>query len=47
MNNDSVTIEISSELYQSLREYCDRNGYRFIDFVEDSLETATYRDELE
>ena len=47
MNGDTEQIEITSELYENLREYCDQNGYRFVDFIEDSLETATYRDELE
>jgi oligoendopeptidase F len=47
MTDGTVKIEISVELYNSMREYCDQNGYRFIEFIEDSLESATYRDELE
>lgn len=43
MNKTTERIEISSELYQSLRDYCDQNGLRFVDFIEDSLELATYR----
>ena len=47
MNEGTVKIELSEEIYKNIREYCDQNGYRFVDFVEDSLELATYRDELE
>jgi hypothetical protein len=47
MADDTVRVDISAELYQNLREYCDQNSLRFFDFIEDSLESATYRDELE
>ncbi len=47
MTDATVKIKISDELYQNIREYCDKNSLRFIDFIEDSLESATYRDELE
>ena len=47
MADDTVKIDISVELYQNIREYCDKNSLRFIDFIEDALESATYRDELE
>jgi len=47
MHDGIVKIDISVELYQNIREYCDQNSLRFVDFIEDSLESATYRDELE
>ncbi len=30
-------IPIDSELHAELRDYCDRRGIRFVDFVEDAL----------
>ena len=44
---DSEIVRITSGLYKELREFCDRNSIRFVDFIEDSLESATYRYELE
>lgn len=41
------TIRISLQLYDELRTFCDRVGIPFLAFVEDSLETATRRYELE
>jgi len=36
-NDELKIIKINSELYNSLREYCDKQNIRLIDFVEDSL----------
>jgi len=47
MEQNVFRINIAASLYQELREYCDRVGVAFLDFVEDALEKATYRDELE
>lgn len=41
------TIRISSQLYKELREFCDQVEISFLDFVEESLEAATRRYELE
>ena len=41
------TIGISSQLYVELREFCDQVEISFLDFVEESLEAATRRYELE
>ena len=46
-NQDLKIIRINSKLYDQLRGYCDLNGIRFIDFVEDSLENAFSLNELE
>jgi len=47
VDQDTHSIEIDHSLYNELREYCDRNGLRFLEFIEETLEAATYRDELE
>lgn len=39
-NKKRETIKINSELYDSLREWCDRENIRLIDFVEESLQSA-------
>jgi len=39
-------IMIRADLYRLLRDYCDDNGLRLVDFVEDALENAPYREEL-
>lgn len=44
---DQKKIPISLELYETLREFCDNVGTPFLDFIEDSLESATLRHELE
>lgn len=38
-------IHIDGELYDSLREYCDKAGIRFREFVEEALESAPAREE--
>jgi len=46
-NKELKTIKINSELYNFLREYCDKQNIRLIDFVEESLEnTVSYYDQL-
>jgi cell division septum initiation protein DivIVA len=40
-------IRISSQLYDELREFCDQVEISFLNFVEESLEAATRRYELE
>ena len=47
MPEDTRHITIDGALYRELRSYCDENGIRLLDFIEDSLETATYRREME
>ena len=47
MKEDFQTITIDGALYKELRGYCDANGIRLVDFIEDSLETAIYRSEME
>jgi hypothetical protein len=39
---DPRTIEIDPEVYDSVREFCDRHDLRFLDFVEEALETAMF-----
>ncbi len=46
-NEELATVKIDIELYRQLREYCDKEYVRFKDFVEESLENAIYRGELE
>jgi hypothetical protein len=41
---EKETIRIDHELYLRLREHCDREGIRFVDFVENSLEDALARE---
>lgn len=43
--DDTRHIKIDSELHDELCEYCDREGLRLSDFIEDSLENAIYRHE--
>lgn len=47
MSQAVETIAIRRDLYDELRLYCDSNGIRLRAFIEDSLETATDRDEME
>lgn len=37
---DKEHIQIDPDLYLGVREFCDKSGLRFIDFVEDALEQA-------
>jgi hypothetical protein len=41
------TIRVSADLFDELRNYCDRNGIRLLAFIEEALEKATYVDEIE
>jgi uncharacterized protein with von Willebrand factor type A (vWA) domain len=36
----SKSVRIDAGLYDVLRAHCDRNGIRFLDFVEEALESA-------
>ncbi len=47
VNEKLATVIIDIELYNQLREHCDRNYIRFKDFVEESLENAIYANEME
>jgi hypothetical protein len=38
------TIRIDNDLYLRLREHCDRDGVRFLDFLENALEDALLRE---
>jgi hypothetical protein len=44
---EQKNIPLSVELYEALREFCDKIGTPFLDFIEESLENATQRHELE
>lgn len=44
MANRSIAIE--SSLYKHLRQYCDKEGIRFVDFVEEALANAVEREEI-
>jgi hypothetical protein len=37
---------IDPHLYSALRRYCDANGLRFLDFLEEALDNAIRRDEI-
>jgi hypothetical protein len=41
----TIAIKIDRGLYDVLRKFCDQEGRRFKDFVEDSLENAVYTEE--
>ena len=45
-HKDLESIRIRADLYQELRDYCDRNGMRFRSFVEDALESAPHQEDL-
>jgi len=42
---NTTTIKIDDRLYDLLRRFCDKEGRRLKDFVEDALENAIYTDE--
>jgi len=44
---DRQPVSISSELFDFLRGFCDQKGIRFVDFIEDALENAAHRHDLE
>ena len=39
-------IQIDSDLHADLRDYCDKCGIRFVDFVEDALAQAVAIEEI-
>ena len=41
----TTPIKIDDRLYDLLRKFCDKEGRRLIDFVEDALENAIYTEE--
>ena len=41
----TTTIKIDDRVYDLLRKFCDKEGWRFKDFVEDALENAIYTEE--
>jgi hypothetical protein len=43
---EKANIPIDPDLHAELRDYCDRCGIRFIDFVEDALEQAIRFEEI-
>ena len=45
MGDDTTPIKIKSSLYDQLRKFCDKEGWRLKDFVEDALENAIYTEE--
>jgi hypothetical protein len=42
---NTSTIKIDDRLYDLLRNFCDKEGRRLKDFVEDALENAIFTDE--
>jgi hypothetical protein len=42
---NTTTIKIDATLYGQLRKFCDKEGRRLKDFVENSLENAIYTEE--
>ena len=44
-SNDRKTIQINTELFNRLQNYCDQENIRFRDFVEESLENAPNQEE--
>ena len=42
---NTTRIKIDDKLYDLLRKFCDKEGRRLKDFVEDALESAVYPDE--
>ena len=42
---NTTGIKIDDKLYDLLRKFCDKEGRRLKDFVEDALESAVYPDE--
>ena len=42
---NTTTINIDDRLYDQLRKFCDKEGRRLKDFVEDALENAIYTEE--
>ena len=42
---NTSTIKIEDTLYDLLRKFCDKEGRRLKDFVEDALENAIYTEE--
>ena len=45
MSDNTNTININSSLYEQLRKFCDKEGQRVKDFIEDALENAIYTEE--
>ncbi len=44
-DESKTPIKIDDALYELLRKFCDKEGRRLIDFVEDALENAIYTEE--
>jgi len=40
------TISIRAKLYDQLRAYCDQKGIKFVDFIEEALESAAHLDHI-
>ena len=43
--NKTIPVGVDVDLYESIKRYCDENGIRLVDFIEDSLEYAIDREE--
>ena len=43
--DNTTPIKINSSLYDQLRKFCDKEGRRLKDFVEDAIENAIYTEE--
>ena len=44
-NGKNATIKIDVKLYDLLRNFCDKEGWRLKNFVEDAIENAIYTEE--
>ena len=42
---NTTTLKIDDRLYDQLRKFCDKEGRRLKEFVEDALENAIYTEE--
>ena len=42
---NTSTIKINNRLYDQIRKFCDKEGWRLKEFVEDALENAIYTEE--
>ena len=40
------TVPIDEEIYQDIREYCESNGLKFINFIQDAFDNAIKREEI-
>lgn len=44
-DDNRTSIQIDARLYDLLRKFCDKEGRRLMDFIEDALENAIHTEE--